>query len=246
MPGQLLINVPQVEAVPLDNPIPASQEFTITTATATFDGTAAVGSFLPCLQIVGPGGIIAGTFVDWSNPIGSGDVVEVTFGTFLSKPASTSSGAGGGWDAIIVKESDQLVTNSTVPVQDNALFATLTSGVLYQFEFIVLYNSPAGAAVPDMKFTVGEDSAVRGLASLFSYFDTSDTVRTGFPFETIVPPIPIANAVGTAVDIRVLTIEGWHVSGGGTLALYWAQNTANPASTVVKAASRFSYRAITA
>ena len=89
--GQLLINVQQKSAVPLDNPIPASQEYTITAATSTFDGTSAVGQFLPALQIIGPGGIVAATFVDWSNAVAAGDSVEVTFGPFLKQAATPAT-----------------------------------------------------------------------------------------------------------------------------------------------------------
>jgi len=90
---QVLLNQPQVEDDALDYNLTGLQELVIQAATATFDGTGASGDYLPALQIIGPGGVVGATFVDWSNRITAGDSVEVTFGTFLR--AATSSGGGG-------------------------------------------------------------------------------------------------------------------------------------------------------
>lgn len=83
MSDQVLLSVPQVQTAPLDYPVPNAQEIALQTATATFDGTGAASSFLPALQIIGPGGIVAGTFVNPNSPVAAGGEAEVTFGSFL-------------------------------------------------------------------------------------------------------------------------------------------------------------------
>lgn len=82
-------------SLPADHAIPGAQEMMLQVVTATFDGTSAASSFLPCLQVIGPSGLVVGTFVDQTNPIAAGGVVECTFGPFLRTPSATSSGGGG-------------------------------------------------------------------------------------------------------------------------------------------------------
>lgn len=95
MSDQVLLSVPQLQAAPLDYPVPAAQEIGLQTATATFDGSGAAGQFLPALQIIGPGGIVAGTFVNPNSPVAAGGEAEVTFGSFL-----TGALAGSGYSTI--------------------------------------------------------------------------------------------------------------------------------------------------
>ena len=89
---QVLLNVSQTQAVPLNYNVPPSAELALQSVRATFDGTGAAGSFLPALEIIGPGGIGPFTFVDQSTPISAGASADVTFGPFLRGAASTSGG----------------------------------------------------------------------------------------------------------------------------------------------------------
>ena len=85
-------------SLPADHAIPGAQEIMLQMVTATFDGTSAASSFLPCLQVIGPSGLIVGTFVDQNNAIASGTVVECTFGPFLrGVTSSTTVTVGGLW-----------------------------------------------------------------------------------------------------------------------------------------------------
>jgi hypothetical protein len=85
-------NLPNTQAVPLDWAVPLSLEVQIQVATANYDGSGAASSFLPALQIIGPGGVVAGTFVDPSTPVAAGGSAEVTFGPFLKSRAAAPSG----------------------------------------------------------------------------------------------------------------------------------------------------------
>ena len=85
---QVLVNAPQVQGVPFDYQVPGSTELALQSVTAVFDGSGAGSSFLPALQIIGPGGVVAATFVDKDNAVTAGDSAEVTFGTFLRKQAA--------------------------------------------------------------------------------------------------------------------------------------------------------------
>lgn len=91
---QVLINLPQIQAVPLNYVLPAASELLLQAATATFDGTAAGTSFLPCMQIIGPGGVVAATFVDPSVSVQAGGSAEVTFGPFLRSRTTLPGGTG--------------------------------------------------------------------------------------------------------------------------------------------------------
>jgi hypothetical protein len=53
------ILAPGTAAAPLDYVVPGAQEIFIKTATANFNGTSAVGSYVPTLQIIGAGGVVA-------------------------------------------------------------------------------------------------------------------------------------------------------------------------------------------
>ena len=91
MADTVLVNAPQVTGVPYNYTIPGSSEIALTSVQATFDGSGAGASFLPALQIIGPGGVVAATFVNPGSPIASGGSAEVTFGTFLGGAASSGS-----------------------------------------------------------------------------------------------------------------------------------------------------------
>lgn len=88
---QVLVNLSQTKTVPLDYVVPGSLEIALQSVTSTFDGSASLSSYLPALQIIGPGGVIAATFVDKDNAVSAGESAEVTFGTFLRKPGGATA-----------------------------------------------------------------------------------------------------------------------------------------------------------
>jgi len=94
-----LANLEQVASVPLDYPIPGSLELALQSVTATFDGTSAASSYLPALQVIGPGNIAPFTFVNPNGAVSAGDSAEVTFGTFLGGIAGGGGSFPGGIDS---------------------------------------------------------------------------------------------------------------------------------------------------
>lgn len=82
MSDQVLASLPDVASGNSDYPQAQSAEWQIESVRAIFDGTGAGGPFLPALQIIGPGGKIAGTYVDRSTPIAAGAEADVTWGPF--------------------------------------------------------------------------------------------------------------------------------------------------------------------
>lgn len=81
----ILRSIPQAQAVPADFQVPGAAEWMLKCITAVYDGTSAATPFLPALQIIGPGNISLGTFVDQNTTIAAGGSAEVTFGPFLGK-----------------------------------------------------------------------------------------------------------------------------------------------------------------
>lgn len=95
MPGQVFRSLPAVTAAPADFTVPNAAEWQLIVVSATYDGTAAATPFLPAVQIIGPGGIVAATYVDPSVSVAAGGSAEVTFGPFLKarKGAAPAGGA---------------------------------------------------------------------------------------------------------------------------------------------------------
>lgn len=83
----------ETAAAPNDWVIPGSLELILKAARAVFDGTAAVGAFLPALEIISDSGSPVGTYVATS-AVAAGDAADVSFAPFL-RPAATSSGGSG-------------------------------------------------------------------------------------------------------------------------------------------------------
>jgi len=113
-----LANLEQVESVPLDYEIPGSLELALQSVTATFDGSGAGSSFLPVLQVFGPGNVGPFTFVNPNGAVAAGDSAEVTFGTFL----------GGAVQAGSLSVTDGTTTVSPTSVLDFTSGATVSDG----------------------------------------------------------------------------------------------------------------------
>jgi hypothetical protein len=140
---------------------------------------------------------------------------------------------------IVRKPTDESVANSITIQNDDHLFFTAVLNVTYEIEMVVIYSSPVGAGVPDLKMDFGEDATVRGGMVITGYTST-EIYQT-----TVVTTNQSATAVGTAATLRSLVIKGTHVGNGGVFRFRWAQSTSNANNVTVFAGSVLRYRAIT-
>jgi hypothetical protein len=106
-----------VATVPKRYTVAGAQQLIIRTVSATFDGTAAAGSFVPVVQLVDPAGIVTGTY-----PLGStlmvGASADVTF-------FPSVGGGGGGSGATFT--SQQTIAVDTPDNNGNAFLVFLSS-----------------------------------------------------------------------------------------------------------------------
>jgi hypothetical protein len=70
-------------AAPLDYVLPAGTELIPLCVTASFDGSAAASSFLPCLEFITPDGKVIGRMpINSSDAVAAAGSADVTFGPF--------------------------------------------------------------------------------------------------------------------------------------------------------------------
>ena len=80
-------------AAPQDWTLPDSLTMTLKAARAVYDGSAAVGSFLPALEIISDAGLPVGIYVSQTS-VAAGDSADVSFAPFLRSPTAPSTGGG--------------------------------------------------------------------------------------------------------------------------------------------------------
>ena len=88
-------------AAPQDWTLPDSLTMTLKAARAVYDGSAAVGAFLPALEIISDAGLPVGIYVSQTS-VAAGASADVSFAPFLRSPSATSTGGG---------TLDQVITN---------------------------------------------------------------------------------------------------------------------------------------
>lgn len=119
------VNVPGVASGHLDYDVPGGAEFVLRQAYASYDGSGAASSWLPALQLIGPDGNVAGTYVPGSSQA-AGASADVTFAPFLGRGAGGASGAAGLPNAIMENAGFFTIsanTTFTVPL-DTGVFGT--------------------------------------------------------------------------------------------------------------------------
>jgi hypothetical protein len=90
----LLIRGPESQPAPSEYELTAGEAFVPESVTASFDGSGAAGSFLPCLSIYAQSGeLLSRTFPD---EVAAGDTAEVTFAPLL-RAAQAAAAAGTGY-----------------------------------------------------------------------------------------------------------------------------------------------------
>ncbi len=171
-------------------------------------------------------------------PVGSNNqVLTADSGQTLGVKWAAASAAI--WDATVTKTGDETVASSIVLQNDDELFFTAASAVIYRLEIVIFYNSPAGGATPDMRIGVGEDATARGIMSAFNW-SNSETAQ-----ESVGTTSQTAQwVVGTQTFVRPVMFRGFHIGNGGTFRVLWCQNVSGSNGTVVKTGSYISYKAI--
>lgn len=152
--------------------------------------------------------------------------------------AWSTPGSSAGWDTVITKPGDESKSSTTSATIDTDLKFTSVSGGVYEFEFLIIYASPAGGTTPDLKAGVWEDATNRG-HYLYYGFATTDAVTFTV---NAVGSGATAIAFGTATTNRAIKITGHFVGAGGTFGFFWAQNTSSSNATTVRAGSVLRYR----
>lgn len=117
----------------LDYDVPATAEFLLKQAFASYDGVSAASAWLPALQLIGPDGNIAGSYVTGST-VAAGGSADVTFGPFLrgATTGSTPVTSGGLPNAVMRKSLAQTVAGNHITqlTLDSGTFAT-TDGTIF-------------------------------------------------------------------------------------------------------------------
>ncbi len=148
-----------------------------------------------------------------------------------------------GGTIFVRKTADESVTNSTTPQADDHLYATLPANSIWEVEILlrtqsagpdnsnggirVQLNAPTGSSM-QVYVEIKKGGSGGDLANHWHYgWITASNTPVGYN------PIPGPTPVG-AVKLKGLVIVG---STGGTLQLYWAQNTASTYATTVYANS---------
>ena len=167
----------------------------------------------------------------------TGAVVAATNDYTFAQINGAAAAVGGIAWTTITKPSDTSRSTTTSLAADPHLAFTATSGAVYEWEAVVVYV--AATATPDLKITFAEDGTTRGIFHEYglSSADFGQTVAIG-------ESTSFSTTAGTASTNRGLIMKGAYVGGGGTAAIYWAQNTSDSNATTVKAGSVLRYRLI--
>jgi len=201
--------------------------------------------FVPVSTIDAKGDVLVGSANDALDnlAVGSdGQVLTADSAQTLGVKWATPAAGGGGWDAEIVKTTDESLASNTTMQNDDELFFTATSGKVYLVQAIIIYGSPAGAGAPDLKIGFGEDTNTqRGSISGQIVVTTADGVG---PLTTSATNQGANWIVGTAAADRIFFAWGIHLGNGGTFRMVWAQNTSGTGATIVRAGSVLRYERI--
>lgn len=164
------------------------------------------------------------------NPFGGPIPVAFAFGSAGARSPKVTT------FTTITKAVDTSRANNTTVAIDPELQVALVSGGYYLIQLYIIYGSPAGAGVGDLKFSLAEDATVRG-AMIGAGWNQGDAIAS-FITQSQTTGTAVA---GAAAANRAFWQEGWYISAGGTLGFYWAQNISDAGAVIVRAGSQLSY-----
>lgn len=185
--------------VPANVTLPDGTDIDLRCASATFDGTSASGTFLPCLTVVAASGQVIGRFFP-SQPMVTGDSGEVTYGPFLDEGGG---GLGGAELAIKVYGDSQTVAAGTgVFIFDVA--EDMAGMALARIEIYVTTVSSAGLVQVQVANNTTSVNMLSTVASIDANEKNSKTAAT--------PPVinPSNATVAWADELSI------NVTGAGT------------------------------
>jgi hypothetical protein len=150
-----------------------------------------------------------------------------TTGKILKVVAGTPAWYTSEWDTIIVKASDDTVTNSATLVSDSELLWTAAAGDMWRFEATIIYHTDGTG---DYKCDFGASAGTFQAAFRYMGSDTTANailVSTGIKDNDVTSTTDIAAGGGTTTVDRVILIEGIikEVSEAATISFRSAQNT---------------------
>lgn len=125
----------------------------------------------------------------------------------------------------VVKNANQSVTNSNIPINDNELFFNVGANETWVIEFGISYTSPTAA---DMRFQVDWPA---GATCTFSILDSDEWLgwQDNTPCNT-----NMATITNNATDESARIFGVMKTAGtAGTVQLQWAQNVANATTSTV-------------
>lgn len=114
------------QAAPAQRVTKDNEVLTLLAVDATFDGTAAAGSWVPALQIVSDAGVEVGTF-PLADSLAAGDSARITFAPFLGR----GSGSGTGF---LHWGTNTDTTNLGLTLTGHGAFTTTTGGNSYSVD----------------------------------------------------------------------------------------------------------------
>jgi len=160
-------------------------------------------------------------------------------GALQALASGAVTGAADPWTTII-KAADQDVFSNTTGVDDTHLQFATAAGTMYVIEIYIIYASPVGGGVPDIKIVVGEDGTPsRGMMQA-NGFSTADNAQSS----NLLANNGSLTAFGGAAAKRMILGRGAFLGNGGTMKFRWCQNTTSTDVTRVYAGSVLRYRAI--
>lgn len=156
----------------------------------------------------------------------------ITNATITALTATTLNGKNI-WK-LAYKATDQSKTSDTTLANDtNLIFNPITSGKKYAIRGRIFFDT---AATPDFKYRLGGSATITPLRIFTKHVVPGTTVLVN-AIETAFPTTTQA-VTGTGTTGGYIEIDGeFTVTGTGTIALQWAQNTSNASATKVLAGS---------
>lgn len=160
---------------------------------------------------------------------------------FLDGTGAYAVPPSGGWDATIVKASDEAVVSSTTLQDDDELFFTPAADAWYEFTLAIVFTTTTNSGIA---FEISQDANVRGVVARAVVSGATAILNINVVQQTLFN----VSTGPTSLNGGLLQLWGWFMTGSGAqnaLKFRWAQQTSvGSPGTKVKAGSVLRYRRI--